>query len=552
MANLTEDFIASSTLNEKLCFGKAWPTPRLSQAHTNEDDTYEVVVVGAGPAGLLLTLELARLGLNDHSLICIDAKDEGTKTGHADGVNARSQEILRTLGLEADILRDGNAFSELAIWGPSEQDPTQLETKDRRNTLHFPPFRFDALRTIHQGRIERILKSDLQSYSARGVQYSTSIQKVWLDKNNKAEYPVLATLEHAGSTKTIRTKYLVGADGAHSVVRKCMNIEMNGDTTDHVWGVIDFVVDSNFPDIRRPTNIEGLGAGRGDGVLIPRERLSNGSYVTRLYIDMTQYNENGEIVTKDQETALEHPTTDLKAAIKARKAEITVRAILEKGAKTMKQFRLRMKEGTQPFWWASYSVGQRLADNFIVNDSRGTPRIFLAGDGKFLYSDPILRSRTCSRNQTNNTSMSHALPSARPRHEHLHARLPQPRLEARLRHLGTDAQRIRPSSDIRGRAPTHRIQGRLLRQAMEPIRYPTRADGQRSERPDPQCRGRVRLEHDRGEESRGSGPSNHLSHQRNGIRGRHPSRGATTAQCASATLRRQQYVGYTRRPLGQW
>ena len=47
----------------------------------------------------------------------------------------------------------------------------------------------------------------------------------------------------------------------------------------------------------------------------------------------------------------------------------------------MRQYRFRMKEGTQPFWLAAYSVGQRLATRFIVNDSKDMPRIFLVGDG---------------------------------------------------------------------------------------------------------------------------------------------------------------------------
>ena len=171
----------------------------------------------------------------DHSLLCIDAKDEGTKTGHADGVNARSQEILGTLGLEGDILREGNKLSERAFWARSDKDSSRIERKVRQTFEYTDAVRFDQLRTIHQGRIERFFKSDLQKYSARGIQYSTSVQKVWLDDTN-SEYPVLATLEHAGSIKIIRAKYLVGADGAHSIIRKCMNIEMEGDITDTVWG----------------------------------------------------------------------------------------------------------------------------------------------------------------------------------------------------------------------------------------------------------------------------------------------------------------------------
>ena len=99
---------------------------------------------------------------------------------------------------------------------------------------------------------------------------------------------------------------------------------------------------------------------------------------------MTDYDDNGKAVSGVQEAGLANEIVGLKAASKKKKSEITASAILEKGAKLMSQYRFRMKEGSQPFWRAAYSVGQRLADKYIINDSGGTPRIFLAGDGKCL------------------------------------------------------------------------------------------------------------------------------------------------------------------------
>lgn len=384
MADLTEECTASASFSEGLCFGKAWPLPSLSPAaaapppEEEDTDTYAVVVVGAGPAGLLLTLELTRLGLDDKELICVDVKDEGTRSGHADGVNARSQEILRTLGLEGMILREGGKFAEMAFWGRSEE--AGIERKDLRKFEYTDKVRFDQVRTIHQSRIKRVFRQDLRRYSHRGVGYSTRVKNVWLDEKD-AKYPVRATLECPSGTRTVRAKFPVGADGAHSVVRKGMDVKMEGDITDRVWGMIDYVVDTNFPDIRRPTNFEGLGAGRGDGLVIPRERNSNGEYVTRLYIDMTEYDEKREMVSGGYEM---DGALDVKSASWNKKVGGMARAILEKGTKLMGQYRFGMKEGTQPFWWAPYSVGQRLAEKYVVEDAAGMPRIFLAGDGRCL------------------------------------------------------------------------------------------------------------------------------------------------------------------------
>jgi len=47
----------------------------------------------------------------------------------------------------------------------------------------------------------------------------------------------------------VRSKYLVGCDGAHSAVRRSIGVEMKGEGTDVFWGVLDGVIDTDFPDL---------------------------------------------------------------------------------------------------------------------------------------------------------------------------------------------------------------------------------------------------------------------------------------------------------------
>lgn len=85
------------------------PLPRLTPTIPSDSDTerYEVAIIGAGPAGLMLELLLARYGLSDESLLCVDAKPTTVKSGQADGLQPRTLETLKSLGLADEILSEG-------------------------------------------------------------------------------------------------------------------------------------------------------------------------------------------------------------------------------------------------------------------------------------------------------------------------------------------------------------------------------------------------------------------------------------------------------------
>jgi 2-polyprenyl-6-methoxyphenol hydroxylase-like FAD-dependent oxidoreductase len=98
-------------------------------------------------------------------------------------------------------------------------------------------------------------------------------------------YPIKVVLKkeetkpHEEDTEIVHAKYVVGADGAHSWVRKTLGFTMDGEQTDYVWGVMDTVPDTDFPDIRNRCAIH---SSNGSIMIIPREDDK-----VRLYVQLT-------------------------------------------------------------------------------------------------------------------------------------------------------------------------------------------------------------------------------------------------------------------------
>jgi phenol 2-monooxygenase len=330
-------------------------------------------------------------------MICFDSKPGTLKAGQADGLQPRTLEVFQSLNLAHEILTESCHMTEVAFWNPKSHSAdaptngsngakeTEAGSRGIERTSFVPDVvvdaRFKHEITIHQGRIERILDENLRRYSKRGIVRSTDFEHFEIDAASDPEYPVKITLssptdgankDSNAASRTVRAKYLVGADGAHSRVRKSMGLKLEGETTDHIWGVLDFVSDTDFPDVRKRCAIH---SDAGSIMIIPRERIATGEYLTRLYVQIkeqipTDVNENVEAEKAH------------KASSKQRRSAITYQSILSQAEKAMYPYKIGVKAGTEPDWFAAYQIGQRMTPEFTMKDAEGIERVFIVGDGK--------------------------------------------------------------------------------------------------------------------------------------------------------------------------
>jgi 2-polyprenyl-6-methoxyphenol hydroxylase-like FAD-dependent oxidoreductase len=93
-------------------------------------------------------------------------------------------------------------------------------------------------------------------------------------ENGPSSHPVTVRFErldpsHQGQVETVKARFVVGCDGAHSVVRKSLGLSLIGDSANQAWGVMDVLAVTDFPDFRIKTAIQS--ANEGNLLIIPRE-----------------------------------------------------------------------------------------------------------------------------------------------------------------------------------------------------------------------------------------------------------------------------------------
>ncbi|WP_179472688.1 FAD-dependent monooxygenase [Mycolicibacterium vinylchloridicum] len=196
----------------------------------------DVLVVGAGPTGLLLANELVRHGVTPR---IIDRAPQPATTSRALVVQPRTLEIFDDLGVADQAIAAGTSASELTITFADttvDIDFAGQLTGPQNHTAYPEP------RTLSQHDTERILTDLL---ATRGVTVDRDVALTDLTQDGDT---VTATLRHGdGSTESVRCRWLAGCDGAHSAVRKASGIPFSGDTYRDEFIMADAELDWKLP-----------------------------------------------------------------------------------------------------------------------------------------------------------------------------------------------------------------------------------------------------------------------------------------------------------------
>jgi len=241
--------------------------------HTDVLDT-EVLIVGAGPTGLVLALWLARLGVR---VRLVDKALEPGQTSRALGVQARTLEQYRQLGLAQHVVDRGLAVAALNYWVGGKRR-ARFEFAEMGKGLS--PFPY--LLIFPQEEHERLL---IDRLAAAGVTVERGTELLGFDDGPGG---IDARLRTRAGEETCRTAFLAGCDGARSTVREGLGVGFPGATYDHLFYVADVEAEgpqvngelqlaleqSNFIacfPLRKRTHVRLVGTVRDDAARAGRE-----------------------------------------------------------------------------------------------------------------------------------------------------------------------------------------------------------------------------------------------------------------------------------------
>lgn len=165
----------------------------------------DVLIVGAGPTGLMLAGDLAAAGV---SCAVLERRDEESNLTRAFGVHARTLELLDARGVADELIATGVTVSGLGPFG---------------RILFRLPSRFPYTLITTQYQTERVLAERARAAGAEIVS-GAEVVRVRQDLDGVD----LIVRDAVGGERTLRGRYAVGADGAHSVVRHELELPFPG------------------------------------------------------------------------------------------------------------------------------------------------------------------------------------------------------------------------------------------------------------------------------------------------------------------------------------
>jgi 2-polyprenyl-6-methoxyphenol hydroxylase-like FAD-dependent oxidoreductase len=292
----------------------------------------DVLIAGAGPVGLMMASELTRYGV---SVRLVDKNTQRTDKSKAIVLWARTMELIDRI-----LPHGADRFIQAGLKAESVKILTGKETIGRAD-MHEVDSKYKFVLMIPQSETERLLEEHLASYHVKAERQTE------LTDFSQTVDGVSCVLKHAdGTEETAEASWLIGADGAHSIVRRKLDKEFHGSTLLSDW----MLADIHLTGVQGPPSINIFWHSDGILALFPlpgtRHRI------------IANVGESSGPVGEGNRPA---PTV-----------EDIQRVLDERGPGGIKT--------GEPVWLSNFSINERKVEDYRSG------RVFVAGDAAHIHS----------------------------------------------------------------------------------------------------------------------------------------------------------------------